>query len=236
MRCVKLLGAVVAAVLVMASSAPAAVLTGTDTMYFHSHWGTGPGITIDVGGNQVSTGTLRYDLDPTYPKNSYMKFDFDNNTVEMACDLTVSGANFAANGLAPVRVHLAETGTFTSTPYGTDEDILESTLSGSLAVSTGSVFDGWTWTNDENTRTRRPRRPWPPLSPWPPLPPVWLFLQETANGQATSPLGGVYFLTFSGGGSGGPEPIPEPSALIIWSLLGGLGIIVATWRRQGERG
>ncbi len=41
----------------------------------------------------------------------------------------------------------------------------------------------------------------------------------------------VAFDNFSASGIA-PEPIPEPSTLIIWSLLGALGIMVGWWRKR----
>jgi hypothetical protein len=35
-----------------------------------------------------------------------------------------------------------------------------------------------------------------------------------------------------GGGGGGGGVTPEPSAFLIWSILGGLGIAIGWWRKR----
>ncbi len=53
------------------------------------------------------------------------------------------------------------------------------------------------------------------------------FLRTTGNADGWHKVPHVYEFRAEGA-----DPVPEPSALIVWTLLGALGIAVGWWRRR----
>jgi hypothetical protein len=139
----------------LADNASAVALKGSLTTYFLEHEGLGDSILLDLGDGPIETGPISFALDTSERLGSFEIFNFDTMTAVEESDVLVSADILESLGMDMLPVHISEVGVIseiapaTFIPDMPTEFEMAIELTGTITIPDGTLFGGFTWTNDK---------------------------------------------------------------------------------------
>jgi len=126
--------------------------TGTRTFNYTQLSGTFDPITITLLAGTFNTGVITFTLDMSDPAANIIVLNYDTLTVESHTNLLLTSPLLQTLGQPPQKLHVDETGTFTSSPptrtVGVETLVTYTgVLTGNGIFPAGQLLEGWTYAN-----------------------------------------------------------------------------------------